>query len=328
MDAKKLIDLCRDKTVWIQTHNFPDPDAISSGFALQGLLKRFGIESLLCHDGAIDKISSLKMLKLIGAKIYPKSEIESRMKKEDMIILVDCQKNNGNTTDFIGDELAVIDHHPTFKKVNYEYADLRITGSCAAIITEYFKELNIVPTVKEATGLLYGMRMDTLQFSRGMAQFDVDMYAYIFRYTDSTLLKELETNNMEFNDLQGYSVAIDNIRTYGKIGFSHLDFEFPDALVAILSDFLLSLAEVEVVVLYAKRDDGFKFSVRSERGDIHAGNLANEALKDIGNGGGHASMAGGFVSEENIKDKDYFYEQVQERFLEAIKTLCPNNNIL
>ena len=166
--------------------------------------------------------------------------------------------------------------------------------------------------------------MDTLQLSRGVTEFDVEMYEYLFHYADKALLHEMETNNMEFADLQAYGSAIEHIRCFGKVCFSHLDFVCPDALVAALSDFLLALAEIEVVVIYAKRAGGYKFSIRSERGDVHAGNLANIALKDWGNGGGHASMAGGFAEEDKLpQETGYLFDAVQEHFMHVIEEEWP-----
>ena len=137
-------------------------------------------------------------------------------------------------------------------------------------------------------------------------------------------MHELETNNMEFADLQVYGSAIEHIRCFGKVCFSHLDFVCPDALVAALSDFLLALAEIEVVVIYAKREGGYKFSIRSEREDVHAGHLANIALKEWGNGGGHASMAGGFASEEKLPaDNGYLFDKVQEHFVQVMEREWP-----
>lgn len=319
-----LVALCQNKTVWVQTHNFPDPDAIASAYGLQELLAHYGIDAKLCHDGEIDKLSSTKMLKKLDTTLYSSAEIEGIMKEEDVIVLVDCQKNSGNTTDFIGDEIASIDHHPTFVKIDYLYKDLRICGACASMIAAYFKDLGIEPSTKVATALVYGLRMDTLQFSRGVTEFDIDMYSFLFPFADQKLLHELESNNMEFADLKAYGVAIDHIQVYGKVGFSYLDFECPDALVAILSDFILSLSEVDVVVLYAKRKEGYKFSFRSERSDVHAGNLANEGLTNWGNGGGHAGMAGGFVPKKNIPVKEeFFYSAVQNHFTDLMREKYP-----
>ena len=36
---QSLIDLCKGRRVYIQTHNFPDPDAIASAFGLQRFLE-------------------------------------------------------------------------------------------------------------------------------------------------------------------------------------------------------------------------------------------------------------------------------------------------
>lgn len=42
-DFTKLAALCRGKHVYIQTHNFPDPDAIASAFGLQRLLALYDV---------------------------------------------------------------------------------------------------------------------------------------------------------------------------------------------------------------------------------------------------------------------------------------------
>ena len=324
MEQTKLVELCKGRSVWIQTHNFPDPDAIASAFALQKLLERFGIEANLCHEGEIDKLSSGKMLRLLGIQMNRYCEIVGRMQKTDRIILVDSQKEGGNVTDLPGNEFAVIDHHPTVREAVYEYADIRITGACASLIAEYYKALDVTPSKETATALLYGIRMDTLQLSRGVTEFDIQMYAYLFPYADAALLKQLESNNMELADLRAYGAAIENIRIYGKTAFSYLDFACPDALVAILSDFFLSIAEVEVVILFAGRKDGYKFSFRSEQPDLNAGKLAELCLQGWGNGGGHASMAGGFAPKEAIqKQGAKIYEQVQEHCIAVLRELYP-----
>lgn len=324
MYINDLFDLCKDKVVWIQTHNFPDPDAIASAFGMQKLLEEKGISSKLCYEGVIDKLSSTKMLELLDEPMSAHDEIENEMIEEDMIILVDCQKNNGNTTDLIGAELAVVDHHPTFVQVEYEYSDIRITGACASIVAGYYKMLGITPNKKVATALLYGIKMDTLQFSRGVTAFDIEMYGYLFEFIDHELLRKLESNNMELNDLQAYGAAINNIKIYGMVGFSYLDYECPDALVAILSDFILALQEVDVVVLYARRRGGYKFSFRSERDDVNAGILANEGLKEWGNGGGHATMAGGFAADEKLNTREEMvYHVVCSHFTKLIQEKWP-----
>lgn len=321
-DIRDLIKICRGHKIFIQTHNIPDPDAIGSAFGLQQLLLEFGIESTICYDGDIDKLSSSKILDLFGILMYSDDDICSEMSEEDYIICVDSQKAAGNITDLKGNEIAVIDHHPTTKASAdqvYLYKDVRIVGSCCTIITEYYRDLGITPSVDTATALLYGVKMDTLQFSRGVTEEDISVFAYLNSLMDAEKLKCLEMNSIEFDDLKTYGAAISNIKVFGYLGISFIPFACPDAMVAIVADFILSLVEVEVSVIYCERPDGLKFSVRSERNDVNAGELIAKALEGCGNGGGHASMAGGRIpSSEVAKLGEFRNNVITERFIRAL----------
>ena len=113
-DFSQLASLCLGKHIYIQTHNFPDPDAIASVFGLQRLLSLYDIPSTLCYDGRIDKLSASKMLEAFQIEMCPYEQLRPNMTEEDYIICVDAQKHSGNITDFVGNEMACIDHHPTF----------------------------------------------------------------------------------------------------------------------------------------------------------------------------------------------------------------------
>lgn len=295
-DFMKLVELCKGHDIYIQTHNFPDPDAIASAYGLQKLLSVYDIPSKLCYDGRIDKLSASKMLDVFGIQMLSKENLQEGM-EEAYIICVDSQKNSGNITDLVGDEVACIDHHPTFVEVEYRYRDVRLTGACATLIAGYYEELLQEPEQDVATALLYGLKMDTLQFTRGVTGEDIRMFEFLFRYCDREKLSRLERNNMEFNDLKAYGAAIESIELYGGTGFSCIPFSCPDALIAILSDFILALVEVDVAVVFSHREDGIKLSVRSENEKVHAGDLIHEALGGIGSGGGHAVMAGGLIKK-------------------------------
>ncbi len=314
-----LVALCQGYPVYIQTHNFPDPDAIASAFGLQRLLAAYGVEAKLCYDGRLDKLSASKMLDAFSLEMSSYESLVADMKETDRIICVDTQKHAGNVTDFIGDEVACIDHHPTFVPMEYKYQDIRMAGACATLIAEYYALSGITPDRDVATALLYGLKMDTLNLTRGVTALDIEMLGYLFPHCDPEMLADLERNNMEFTDLKAYGAAIENIELYDKIGISCVPFTCPDALVAILSDFILALIEVEVAIVASFREDGIKLSVRSEDPDIHAGNLLHKALKDIGNGGGHATMGGGFIGKERVAELgNYPRDRIRELFLNVL----------
>ena len=299
-EIMKLIEICKGHTVYIQTHNFPDPDAIASAFGLQKLLGQFEIPATICYAGKIDKLSAAKMLDTFGIEMYPYDELKEKMQETDYIICVDSQKNAGNVMDFIGDEVASIDHHPVFVKTEYLYQDIRLVGACATLIAEYFRRCGITPDSDTATALLYGLKMDTLQFSRGVTDLDIEMFGYLNPLCNYEKLTSLERNNMEYTDLRAYGEAIESIDLFDKVGFSFISFSCPDALIGILSDFILSLQEVEIAIVSSVRADGIKISVRSENKAVHAGELIREALQGVGDGGGHAAMAGGLIKKDNV----------------------------
>ncbi|MBR5360982.1 MAG: DHH family phosphoesterase, partial [Lachnospiraceae bacterium] len=94
-----------------------------------------------------------------------------------------------------------------------------------------------------------------------------------------------------------------------------------DALIAITCDFILSLEEVDVAIVYSKRENGYKFSVRAEEttDGVDCGKLIGDALEGIGTGGGHAFMAGGFIPIDSVTTLGNNPDEViTERFMQTI----------
>lgn len=162
--------------------------------------------------------------------------------------------------------------------------------------------------------------MDTMHFTRGVAQRDIAAFSYLFDKANSTELGQLENTNLVSKDLLAYSSAIENIHLYGDVGFSKIAVACPDGLIAVLSDFILSLEEVNIAIVYCMRDDGIKFSVRSMLPNINAGTITHNALKNVGSGGGHATMAGGFIPTENFSSlSPYMDNSIENLFIAALK---------
>ena len=313
----QLIELLKGHNSYIQTHNYPDPDAVASAYGLQYFLKMHGIDAQICYDGTVEKLSTKKMFEVFGIQVLPPQEI-GKMQREDYIVTVDSQKYNVNMTDFIGDEVACIDHHPTFIACEYKYKDVRIVGACSTLVAEYFYKTGTPMDVSVASALAYGIKMDTSDFIRGVTNLDVDMFAYVYKQADMGKIRTMYNNVLELSDLKAYGAAIDDIRIYDKVGFACLPFDWPDALIAIISDFILSLNVVDISVIYAVRKDGVKYSVRSELDEINAGKLVQRALEKYGNGGGHQAMAGGFIPRGNLDKMSAGLKQVEAEFMKQL----------
>ena len=319
MDWQELTDLLKGHKTYIQMHNFPDPDALGSAYGLQCFLKKHGIETHICYDGRINTLSAMRMVEAFGIEATQADELDD-MKEEDYIVLVDGQKYNSNFTDLPGDEVACIDHHPTFIECEYLYSDIRVAGSCSTIITEYYVKSNTPIDEKAASALMFGLRMDTASLTRGVTQLDINMFSYLYEHSNNETIMQLYINTMQISDLKAYGAAIENVEFIDGTCFAYIPFECNDALIAMISDFILSLNEVTVCVVYAIRGDGYKMSVRSLLKDVHAGKLISDALAGIGSGGGHAAMAGGVIYRNEKKTwHNNIEEIVKQRFLTIIR---------
>lgn len=321
MDWKNLVELLRGHKTYLQTHNFPDPDAIASAFGLQQFLKQHGVDTQICYCGTIDKISTKRMLTEFAIDIIPYEQITD-MAEDDYIVTIDGQKYNSNFTDLPGDEVACIDHHPTFIGCTYRYSDIRLVGSCATIVTEYYVKSDTPMDENVASALMYGLRMDTASLTRGVTNLDIEMFSYLYKYADNDKIMKFYINNMEMSDLKAYGAAIENISVINGIGFAHIPFDCNDALIAMISDFILSLNEVNACVVYANRDGGFKMSVRSQKDGFHAGRVTAAALAGIGDGGGHAAMAGGIIFADMPEYvKENIELEIKDRFISILSSL-------
>ena len=136
---KELIQLLKGKNAYIQTHDFPDPDALATAFALQEYLKYYGIEATICYEGKLERASAIRMLDNFGIQVKG-GQTKGALPEDACVVLVDSQNQNSNVTDIGGQKSACIDHHPVHHECEYAYRDIRKTGACATIVASYFVE--------------------------------------------------------------------------------------------------------------------------------------------------------------------------------------------
>lgn len=315
----ELVDLLKGRRVFIQTHNFPDPDAIASAFGLQVLLENFNIKTIICHHGSVERTATANMMVEFGIEMTTDEELKD-MTPEDYIVIVDSQKGNANIRDLIGDEIACIDHHPVFCEVDdYKYKDIRIVGSCSTIIADYYRQYDIDMPESVATALMYGLKSDTRDFKRGVTPLDIEIYAYLYPRSNAQQIRFFQASEIHYDELNAFADSMRKIEIFDGVAFAFLNFNCADAFIATVSDFILDIDAVNFAIVYTRRGNGFKFSVRSEFDDLDAGQIVSEALAGLGTGGGHRSMAGGFAEESKVLDISIDVDKViQDLFLNVI----------
>lgn len=185
------------------------------------------------------------------------------------------------------------------------------------MIAQYFFENDVAMDEKIATALTYAIRIDTNNLSRGVSKLDFEMIYRMYDLCDYETIHLLENSTLCFDDLVAYSKAISSIEVYDNVSFADTGEACP--VIANISDFMLALKEVSFSVVYSKNESGIKLSARSEKSSLDAGKIISKALEGIGNGGGHAAMAGGFVPFEGSEQEVVvLLDEIKERFVAVI----------
>jgi len=309
-------ELKDEKRIFIQTHNFPDHDAVASAYGLSKLLLEFGINSHIIYMGEIQRDSLIKMIESLNINISKYEEFDIR--DEEKIIVVDGCKGNSNVEDLNGDEILVIDHHDVNEPENIRYVDIRSSyGACSTIIYTYYKQLGKDIPKDVATALIIGLNIDTAQFTRGVSEEDVNAFHSLYIESNIPLVNSILRNNIKTKDLNFYKFLINNIKIDSAVAFCYFQDGCNQNLLGILGDFVLSLEEIDFVILCAKNNGVINFSIRSEKSELNAATIIQDVLKEIGFGGGHMDMAGGV-----IKDITKFNEEkIYNIFIDRIKKI-------
>lgn len=313
----KIIDfineLKSEEKIFIQTHDFPDHDAVASAYGLSELLLRFEIKSHIIYKGEIQRDSLVKMIGSLNINISKYEEFY--IKPENKIIVIDGCKGNSNVEELDGDEILVIDHHEVKEPENVRHVDIRSSyGACSTIIYTYYKEFGEQISKDVATALMIGLNMDTAQLTRGVSKEDIDAFHFLYTKANMNLVNSILRNYIKTADLNFYKFLLNKIKFNSAIAFCFFENGCNQNLLGILGDFVLSLEEIDFVILCAKNNGVVNFSVRNEKRGLNAAVIIQEVLKDIGFGGGHMDMAGGVIKDINKFSEEKIYELFIDKY--------------
>ena len=90
---QELLKQINRKHVYIQTHNFPDPDAIASALGIQELLKHNVISSTICYKGKIDRYSTDKLRELMEIELLNVEDLSTILTRSSASIIIRKMKS-------------------------------------------------------------------------------------------------------------------------------------------------------------------------------------------------------------------------------------------
>lgn len=297
----RLRDLLDYSSIVIQCHDFPDADAISSGFAVYTYLKECGKKVRLVYGGK-NKITKPNLIIMTEHLEIP-LEYVKELPEAELLVTVDCVYGEGNVTKFPAKKVAVIDHHLCNKTVS-DLMEVRSGyGSCASVVAELLQGEGFVinENVAMATALYYGLYSDTNAFGELNHPADKDLRD--FTKYDSSVFMLLKNSNLSLEEMQIAGDALKHYRYREEYRFAIVQAKPCDPnILGFISDLLLQVDGVDTCVVFCKMPSGLKLSVRSCVASVRAVELLEYVIDGIGSGGGHMQKAGGYIPNDSMAE--------------------------
>jgi nanoRNase/pAp phosphatase (c-di-AMP/oligoRNAs hydrolase) len=316
-----------DGPLAVVMHDNPDPDAIASATALTSLAEHVQCPADPCYSGNITHQENRALVNLLDYDLK-KFENGVDLSAYSGIALVDHARPG------INDQLPpdtdvdiVIDHHPPREPVEARFVDLRSdVGATSTLLVDYLQRLEIEPSTPVATGLLFGIRVDTKEFSREIAVDDFEAAAYLMPFTDTETLELIEAPRMSAETLDTIGRAIGNRTLHDSVLTSCVGHLGDRDAIAQAADRLLDMEEITTTLVYGIKDETIYASGRARSTSLDVGETLRDAFDQVGDAGGHADMAGaqiplGFLANNTDDDEltDIVRTVIDERFFETIK---------
>jgi len=326
----------------IVLQEFPDPDAIASGFAHQAISRHYNIETDILYSGKISHQQNIALVHLLGIELT-RFDKSVDLGVYDGAVFVD---NQGTTAGPVIDALEaqsvpaliVIDHHEPQKRLKPQFKDVRREmGAAATMYTEYLQS-GIIKLDKSdknhvliATALFHGIITDTSGFIRARPE-DFHAAAFLSEYRDPDLLEQIMNQARSRQTMKVIYRALgsrETVENFSVAGVGYLRAEDRDAIPQA-ADFLITEENVHTAIVYGivsgeNWEESLIGSLRTHRITIDPDQFIKETFgKDVSGqyfGGGKIS-AGGFhipVGFLSGGDDEAFREQKWEVFNDQVK---------
>ncbi|MFC7080678.1 DHH family phosphoesterase [Halorussus caseinilyticus] len=313
-------------------HDNPDPDAIASAVALCRIADEVGVEAEPCYFGEISHQENRAFVNLLELDLRNfDAGPDLDLSEFAGFALVDHSRPGIN--DQLPEETPVdivVDHHPPKEPVEATFVDLRSdVGATSTLLAEHVQRLGIDISEAVATGLLYGIRVDTKDFAREVSTADFEAASYLLPRADTGLLERVESPSVSADTFETIARAIRNRRIEGTVLATCVGALSDRDALAQAADQLLDMDGVTTTLVYGFRDGTVYVSARARGTDVDLGETMRAAFGQIGSAGGHADMAGAQIplgllgtveQEEEDSLASVVSDVITDRFFETIQS--------
>ncbi len=305
----------------ILTHDFPDPDALASAYALQYLADHaYGIKSRIVYRGIIGRTENRNMVTFLNLPVHRFKQGELR--KYINTAMVDTQPDFDNNP-FPPDRKAdlIIDQHSPIAR---PLADCSIIdtacGATSVILAKALLSLKIDIPERLATALVYGIITDTLNFYRAKRPDIIKTYLDIVSFANMHVLARIQTPVHDGHYFSILSHAINHAQMRSGLIACHLGKVVNPDVVSQLAEFLLCYKHAKWTLTTGRFRNKLHASLRTKTKNYSAGEILRTCFRNPEDAGGHGQIAGGSLK---INGTDEHAWKKEEAYLQKniVKTL-------
>ena len=303
-EVLRRLNVENETKVLIVCHDNPDPDALASAMAMKHLCESLEKDVTIIHGGMIEHQQNRAMVKLLDLdvrKLILDWEVEDLLKESDLVICVDFSNPGANN---ILPETCVphivIDHHTS---------ETRPAGDVILVRSEFAATSSLVASIlmnsgveinhEVATALAFGIRTDTLGFTRSFNAVDLRALSWLGAWIDWDLMRSFESPPRSQEVLSIFRQALSDATLVNGLMLAPVSQMADRDALSQVADFLLPTEDVDVVISYGVRMSKVILSARSTNDSIHIGKLLSQRFEK-GRAGGHKSLAGGQIPFADI----------------------------
>jgi nanoRNase/pAp phosphatase (c-di-AMP/oligoRNAs hydrolase) len=302
----------------VLTHDHPDPDALASAMALTKVLRGLGRRATAAYGGIIGRAENREMVRALKIKI---SHVKSlQLNRFRHFVLVDTQPGTGNNQLPAGVvPEVVLDHHPKRQASRaVPFLDVRPQyGATATMVAEYLLASGMRVTAQEATALVYAIRTETRDFGREASGPDKAVYDQLLPLVRKEELARIQHPRLPLSYFALLRQALERLTGVDNLVITHLPEVTQPDIVPEIADLLLRLEGRTWSLCTGAHGDRVYLSLRTTKPRADAGKLMRRLVGSQGRGGGHGSMAGGWV--RRTADTERQQQRLGERLARALR---------
>jgi len=296
LELSRYLELNKNRLspLLILTHDYPDPDALASAYALQYLAElKGGIKSRIAYGAVIGRIENQEMVRLLKIPAYKVRNSDFR--RYASVALVDTQPGFENNSFPRGrDPAIIVDQHVVgpLPEADFKLIDTD-AGATSMLLARELLALEVQIPVRLATALVYGILSDTLDFYRVAKQETVETYMKLLPSCDVHVLARIQNPSRPRKFFRDLARCISKSRIRQKLIVSHLgEVDNPD-LVSQMADFLMACEGMQWTFCTGRHGENLHVSLRTSISEGGAGVVLRDIFNHPRHAGGHGQIAGG-----------------------------------